>query len=100
MIFKWLTFEKDNDGKNYHDVWHFVDNVKEVSVFWNEDTKCTCASVWFGDGREMVTYAVHNAGYLLSDSGKTIERVKVPEWVKQPEDKPDGEWPEPIKNNK
>ena len=88
MIFKWLTFEKDKDGENYHDVWNFVDNVKDASVFWNEDLKCACIRLVFSDEKLSAVYAVHNAGYLLSDSGKTIERVKVPEWVKSQRDSP------------
>lgn len=88
MILKWLTFEKDKDGKNYHDVWNFVDNIKNASVFWNEDLKCTCVNLAFCDEKLSAVYAVHNAGYLLSDSGKTIEHIKVPEWVKSQRDNP------------
>lgn len=80
MVFKWLTYEKDSKGDGYHENWHFVDNVKESSVYWSEELRCTCVHVSIGNDEGCV-YPVHNAAFLLSDSGKTIERIKAPDWV-------------------
>lgn len=80
MVFKWLTYEKDSKGDGYHENWHFVDNVKESSVYWNEELRCTCVHVSIGNDEGCV-YPIYNAAFLLSDSGKTIERIKAPDWV-------------------
>lgn len=80
MVFKWLTYEKDSKGDGYHENWHFVDNVKESSVYWDEKLRCTCVHVSIGNDEGCV-YPVYNAAFLLSDSGKTIERIKAPDWV-------------------
>lgn len=77
MIFKWLTYDIDSEDNGYYEIWHFVDNVKESYVFWNEEAKCTCIHLSFKDGDYKV-FDVQNGGYLLSDSGKTIERIKAP----------------------
>lgn len=83
MVLKWLTYEKDSKGDGYHEIWNFVDNVKEASVYWDDKITCTCVKVSFRDGDSQV-FAVHNEGYILSDTGKTIERVKIPEYTKCP----------------
>lgn len=80
MVFKWLTYEKDSKGDGYHENWHFVDNVKESFVYWDEELRCTCVHVSIGNDEGCV-YPVHNAAFLLSDSGRTIERIKAPDWV-------------------
>lgn len=81
MVLKWLTYERDSKGDGYHEIWNFVDNVKEASVYWDDKITCTCVKVSFRDGDGQV-FAVQNEGYILSDSGKTIERVKVPDYAK------------------
>ena len=93
MVLKWLTYEKDSKGDGYHEIWSFVDNVKESSVYWDDKITCTCVKVSFGDGDSKV-FAVHNEGYILSDSGKTIERVKIPEYTKYP--CCENSWPVPV----
>lgn len=50
MIFKWLTYDIDSEDNGYYEIWHFVDNVKESYVFWNEEAKCTCIHLSFKDG--------------------------------------------------
>lgn len=92
MVLKWLTYEKDSKGDGYHEIWNFVDNVKEASVYWDDKITCTCVKVSFRDGESQV-FAVHNEGYILSDTGKTIERVKVPEWVQNQYH--ENSWPVP-----
>lgn len=93
MVLKWLTYEKDSKGDGYHEIWNFVDNVKEVSVYWDDKITCTCVKVSFRDGDSQV-FAIHNEGYILSDSGKTIERVKIPEYTKYP--CCENSWPVPV----
>lgn len=93
MVLKWLTYEKDSKGDGYHEIWNFVDNVKEASVYWDDKITCTCVKVSFRDGDSEV-FAVQNEGYILSDSGRTIERVKIPEYTKHPCF--ENSWPEPV----
>ena len=93
MVLKWLTYEKDSKGDGYHEIWNFVDNVKEASVYWDDKITCTCVKVLFRDGDSQV-FAIHNEGYILSDSGKTIERAKIPEYTKYP--CCENSWPEPV----
>lgn len=93
MVLKWLTYEKDSKGDGYHEIWNFADNVKEASVYWDDKITCTCVKVSFRDGDSQV-FAVHNEGYILSDSGKTIERVKIPERTKYP--CCENSWPIPV----
>lgn len=81
MVLKWLTYEKDSKGDGYYEIWNFVDNVKEASVYWDDKITCTCVNVSFKDG-DVQVFEVHNEGYILSDSGKTIERVKIPDYTK------------------
>ena len=38
-------------------------------------------NVSFKDG-DVQVFEVHNEGYILSDSGETIERVKIPDYTK------------------
>lgn len=63
MVLKWLTYEKDSKGDGYHEIWNFVDNVKESSVYWDDKSTCTCVKVSFGDGDNKV-FAVQHSNRL------------------------------------
>lgn len=75
MILKWLTVEKREDSEALADVWHYIDKVDEVTVRWSDVTDGTVVGLHIHDAADIVDVAVTSEAYLLSDDGKTVERI-------------------------
>ena len=75
MILKWLTVEKKEDSEVLVDVWHYIDKVDEVTVRWSDVTDGTVVGLRIHDVADIIDVAVTSEAYLLSDDGKTVERI-------------------------
>lgn len=77
MILKWLTVEKKENSEVLADVWHYIDKVDEVTVRWSDATDGTVVGLRIHDTADIIDVAVTSEAYLLSDDGKTVERIVV-----------------------
>ena len=75
MILKWLTVEKKENSEVLADVWHYIDKVDEVTVRWSDATDGTVVGLRIHDAADIINVAVTSEAYLLSDDGKTVERI-------------------------
>ena len=75
MILKWLTVEKREDSEVLVDVWHYIDKVDEVTVRWSDVIDGTVVGLRIHDTADIIDVAVTSEAYLLSDDGKTVERI-------------------------
>lgn len=76
MILKYKTlFETINDPNATHKVdrWNYIDNIKDCSVFYDQDEGCTMFE-YYVDGCR-VLLALHGEAYLINTNGKTIEKI-------------------------
>ena len=75
MILKWLTVEKKENSEVLVDVWHYIDKVDEVTVRWSDVIDGTAVGLRRHDTADIIDVAVTSEAYLLSDDGKTVERI-------------------------
>ncbi len=74
MILKVLDQERSSDGKAMLDVWNYFDNITSASQFFHEGSQSVVVRCSFKDGN-IVTIDIPYVAYLMSDAGKTIERI-------------------------
>lgn len=74
MILKTLTTRKGKEANVVFDEWNYFDNIESASHYYDEETRMTVVRCKFRDGN-MVTFGIDNVAYLMSDTGKTIERI-------------------------
>ena len=74
MILKTLDYKQSKHQSSVYEEWNYFDNITSASVFYHEDTKMTVVRCSFRDGN-IVTFAIPNVAYLMSDTGKTIEKI-------------------------
>lgn len=74
MILKTLDYKQGSQQSGVFEEWNFFDNVTSAAVFYDEGCKMTCVRCTFRDGN-LVTFAIPNVAYLMSDNGKTIEKI-------------------------
>lgn len=75
MILKWLTVEKQENREELVDVWHYIDKIDEMTVRWSEVTNGTVVGLRIHDTADIIDVAVTSEAYLLSDDGKTVDRI-------------------------
>lgn len=75
MILKWLTVEKQEDREELVDVWHYIDKIDAMTVRWSEVTNGTVVGLRIHDTADIIDVAVTSEAYLLSDDGKTVDRI-------------------------
>lgn len=73
MILKVLDYRKSEDGVLY-DEWNFFDNIENASCYADETEGMPVVRCKFKDGN-LVTFSVPYVAYLMSDNGKTIEKI-------------------------
>lgn len=73
MILKTLDYRKGKHENHAYEEWTYVDNIAEASCYFDEDIKMTVVCCSFKDG-DKVTVSIPNVAYLMSDSGKTVDR--------------------------
>ena len=74
MILKIKDYMKSENQNVMLDVWNYFDNITSASNFYHEGSKETVVRCTFRDGNT-ITFDILYEAYLMSDTGKTIERV-------------------------
>lgn len=74
MILKALDFRKGKEANDLYDEWNYFDNIISASNYFDESCGMTVVRCSFRDGNN-VTIAIPHEAYLMSDNGKTIERI-------------------------
>lgn len=74
MILK-ILYQDKGEGENVsYDRWDYYDNIRSASNYYDRVTEQTVAHCFFNDGTASV-FAIPVVAYLMSDDGKTIERL-------------------------
>jgi hypothetical protein len=74
MILKIKDYmESENQGVLL-DCWNYFDNITSASNFYHEGSRETVVRCTFRDGNT-ITFDILYEAYLMSDTGKTIERI-------------------------
>lgn len=80
MVLKYRTECKyPADGKEGEygvEYWNFIDGIVDASIYYDKQCKSVVAALEFGN-RPHMKLALHDEAYLLSNSGKTIEKVRM-----------------------
>lgn len=74
MILKVLDYKKSEKQNVIYDVWNYFDNITSASNFYHEGSDSVVVRCTFRDGNT-VTIDIPHEAYLMSDNGKTIERI-------------------------
>ena len=74
MILKIKDYMKSENQGCLLDVWNYFDNITSASNFYHEGSKEAVVRCTFRDGNT-ITFDILYEAYLMSDTGKTIERI-------------------------
>ena len=74
MILKVLDFKQSEKESVMYDVWNYFDNITSASHFYHEGAESVVVRCTFRDGNT-ITFDIPYEAYLMSDTGKTIERI-------------------------
>lgn len=74
MILKMLDYRQGKEQNSAYEEWNYFDNIVSASNYYDEDVKMTVVRCNFRDGN-CVTFSIPNVAYLMSDNGKTIEKI-------------------------
>ena len=74
MILKMLDYRQGKEQNHVFEEWNYFDNIMSASDYFDEGAQMTCVRCKFRDGN-MVTFSIPNVAYLMSDTGKTIEKI-------------------------
>lgn len=74
MILKVLDYRQGKQQNDVYEEWNYFDNIESASNFFDEEIKMTVVRCKFRDG-SVVTFSIPNVAYLMSDAGKTIEKI-------------------------
>lgn len=74
MILKIKDYKQSENQNVMLDVWNYFDNITSASNFYDEGSKDAVVRCTFRDGNT-ITFAILYEAYLMSDTGKTIERI-------------------------
>ena len=75
MILKMLDYEKSKNGSYEVESWTYLDNIDTARTTFDEDAKETVVSCTFKGESGVITFTVKHLAYLMSDAGKTIDRI-------------------------
>lgn len=73
MILKIQSFTQ-SENCSEREEWTLFDNIESASVFYDEDAEATVVRCSFRGGN-VVKFDVTGTAYLMSDTGKTVERI-------------------------
>ena len=79
MILKMLDYEKMQQENAMKESWTYFDNITTARVAYDEETGETVVSCTFKGNDGVTTFAVKHLAYLMSDDGKTIDRIRCAE---------------------
>lgn len=74
MILKIKDYIESEQQGVLLDVWNYFDNITSASNFYHEGSKEAVVRCTFRDGNT-ITFDILYEAYLMSDTGKTIERI-------------------------
>lgn len=74
MILKTLDYRQSKTSSDVYEEWNYFDNIESASHYFDEGSKMVVVCCQFKDGNR-VTMAIPNVAYLMSDNGKTIEKI-------------------------
>ena len=74
MILKILDYRQGKEQMDVFEEWNYLDNIVNASVYYDEGSKMTVVRCRFKDD-SLLTIAIPNVAYLMSDTGKTIEKI-------------------------
>lgn len=74
MILKTLDYRKSQTEAVEIEEWNYFDNIQSAATTYDEVNKMAVVRCSFKDGNT-ITIAVPNVAYLMSDSGKTIDKI-------------------------
>lgn len=74
MILKVLEYRQGEEQNHVFEEWSYFDNIVSASNYYDENAKMTVVRCRFRD-ESVVTFAIPNVAYLMSDTGKTIEKI-------------------------
>lgn len=74
MILKTLDYRKSENHSGVYAEWNYFDNITNASNYFDESSKMTVVRCTFRDGN-IITFGIPNVAYLMSDTGKTIEKI-------------------------
>ena len=74
MILKILDYRQGEEQNDVFEEWTYLDNIGSASVTYDEESKSTVVRCKFKDDN-FVTISIPNVAYLMSDTGKTIEKI-------------------------
>lgn len=74
MILKVLDYRQGMEENHVFEEWNYFDNIVSASSFFDEEIKLPVVRCRFRDV-STVTIAVPNVAYLMSDAGKTIDKI-------------------------
>ncbi len=74
MILKNLDYRPRKHEEGVYEEWTYFDNIVSASNYFDEDTKMAVVRCQFQDGN-LITISVPCVAYLMSDSGKTIDKI-------------------------
>ena len=77
MILKTLDLRQGKEENVLYDEWNYYDNIVSASNYFDEGCGMTVVACKFREGN-LVTIAIPYEAYLMSDNGKTIERICPP----------------------
>lgn len=71
MVFKYKSALEDGTP-----CWDYFDNVRSANTFYSDGMKTNCVTLFFENDEENgMVIPVTEEGYLMNDSGKTIEKI-------------------------
>lgn len=73
MILKILDYKEGKEQSNYFEEWSYFDNIENASNYYDEEIKSTVVRCY--SNGVCVTFAIPYIAYLMSDSGKTFEKI-------------------------
>ena len=74
MILKTLDYRQGENQNDVFEEWNYFDNIVSASTYFDEGSRMTVVRCKFRDDN-LVTISVPNVAYLMSDTGKTIEKI-------------------------
>lgn len=74
MVLKVLDYRKSETHNGVYEEWNYFDNIESASCYFDEGSNFTVVRCRLVSG-DFVTVAIPNVAYLMSDSGKTIEKI-------------------------
>ena len=88
MILKMLDYEKSKNGSYEVESWTYFDNIDTARTTFDEDAQETVVSCTFKGESGVTTFTVKHLAYLMSDAGKTIDRITAAVRTDSTEDEP------------